>query len=457
MPKMWGGRFKKKMAHDVEKFTSSIQYDKRLYEDDIAGSIAHVKGLQKAKVLTAKEAASIIRGLTSILHDVQQGKVNFSEELEDIHMNIESILTKRVGEVGKKVHTGRSRNDQVVTDLRRYVKKETANISKALIGLQKVLLSQAEKNSDVFLPGFTHLQHAQPVLLAHHFLAYIEMFERDKGRLADCLKRVDVMPLGSAALAGTAYPVDRQFVARQLGFVQVTQNSLDAVSDRDFIVEFLSALSLIMVHLSRLSEELILWMTPEFGFIQMSDDYTTGSSLMPQKKNPDCAELTRGKTGRVIGSLVSILVVLKGLPLSYNRDLQEDKEGLFDAIDTVSGALSVVAGMVEGLTVKEDAMQKQAAAQYTLATDLADYLVKKGIPFREAHEIVGKIVAYCVEQRLELSDVDLDMFRKYSSKIDKDVYKVLTVENSLALRNVIGGTAPRQVQTQLNRWKKQLR
>ncbi len=405
MSKMWGGRFEEGTAQNVEKFTSSIQYDHRLYAEDIQGSIAHVRGLQRAKVLKPAEAAQIIKGLTSILKDFQKGKVKLSDTMEDIHMNIEFLLTKRIGEVGKKVHTGRSRNDQVVTDLKLYLKKRIKEAIAGVGELQRTLLKIAEKNIGIYLPGFTHLQHAQPVLLAHHFMAYVEMLQRDLGRFADCLKRADVMPLGSAALAGTAYPIDRNAVARELGFAAVSANSLDAVSDRDFVAEYLSAASLLMVHLSRLSEELIIWMSPEFNFIKLSDAYTTGSSLMPQKKNPDCAELIRGKAGRVIGSLVTLLVVLKGLPLSYNRDLQEDKEGLFDTVDTIELALCVMNGMLKGLSVNKAEMQNAAKAGYLLATDFADYLVQRGIPFRNAHEIVGKAVAYCAKTDKALEEL----------------------------------------------------
>ncbi|MBU0580993.1 MAG: argininosuccinate lyase [Candidatus Margulisbacteria bacterium] len=457
MGKMWGGRFKKSTAQEVEDFTSSIHYDVRFYEEDIQGSIAHVKGLQKVKVISSQEATKIISGLKQILSSFKKGTAKLSPKLEDIHMNIEAVLTSKLGDIGKKVHTGRSRNDQVATDLRLYLKKEIKNIQSSIKLLQKTLLKQAQKNIEVVLPGFTHMQHAQPVLLAHHFLAYVEMLKRDQSRLSDCLKRMDEMPLGSGALAGTAYPINRQTVAADLGFNSATNNSLDAVADRDFVVEFLSAASLIMVHLSRLSEELILWMTHEFNFIQLSDEYTTGSSLMPQKKNPDVAELVRGKTGRVIGSLVSILIVLKGLPLAYNRDLQEDKEGLFDAIDTVSKSLKVMNGMLQGLSANKEVMKRAAVAQYTLATDLADYLVKKGIPFRQAHEITGKIVGYCLKANKQLADLYLHEFKKFSKLIENDVYKAIDLKASLNARNVIGGTAPAKVKAAIKKLKKEIK
>ncbi|HOJ81451.1 MAG TPA: argininosuccinate lyase, partial [Clostridiales bacterium] len=394
--KLWGGRFTANTDKAVDDFHSSIRFDSRMYRQDIAGSIAHAEMLGKVGVISAEEAELICSTLREILSDIENGKVHFETEAEDIHMNIEKILIERIGDTGKKLHTGRSRNDQVALDLRMYLKDEVRAIRSMLLELLSVLLDISEKNTDTIMPGYTHLQRAQPITLAHHMMAYFQMFRRDTGRLEDCYARMDVMPLGSGALAGTTYPLDRNFVAEKLGFTAITENSLDGVSDRDFVIELASCLSITMMHLSRFCEELILWSSAEFSFIEMDDAYSTGSSIMPQKKNPDVAELIRGKTGRVYGSLIALLTMMKSLPLAYNKDMQEDKEAIFDAVDTVKACLPVFTKMLSTLKIKREAMYRAACGGFTNATDLADYLVKKGIPFRSAHEIVGKMVLYCI-------------------------------------------------------------
>jgi argininosuccinate lyase len=446
------GRFQKDADKLVQRYTASIPFDQRLYHHDIAGSMAHAKMLAKQSIITDKEAELIMMGLVAIREEIEQGRFQFRAELEDIHMNIEARLTEKIGDIAGKLHTARSRNDQVAVDLRLFCKEAIAETVSGLEGLQSALLDGAEANKDVVVPGYTHLQRAQPILLAHHLLAYFEMLERDVQRFQDCLKRTDVMPLGSGALAGVPYAIDRAFVAQQLGFSQISQNSLDAVSDRDFVIEYESAASVAMMHLSRLGEELVLWSSAEFGFIEIDDAYATGSSIMPQKKNPDVAELGRGKTGRVYGHLMGMLTIMKGLPLSYNRDLQEDKEGLFDTVDTLLSTLAVFAGMVKTLEVKAERTNQAAGQGYILATDVADYLVKKGLPFRQAHSVVAKLVSYAVEKGKELNQLELGEYRQFSPLFDAGVLDI-TVASSIKARNVVGGTAPEQVDAQLARAK----
>jgi len=446
------GRFQKDADKLVQWYTASIPFDQRLYQHDIAASMAHAKMLAKQSIITDKEAELVGTGLVAIREEIEQGRFQFKAELEDIHMNIEARLAEKIGDVAGKLHTARSRNDQVAVDLRLFCKEAIAEAISGLRGLQSALLDVAEANKDVVVPGYTHLQRAQPILLAHHLLAYFEMLERDVQRFQDCLKRTDVLPLGSGALAGVPYPIDRAFVAKQLCFSQISQNSLDAVSDRDFVIEYEAAASVAMMHLSRLGEELVLWSSAEFGFVEIDDAYATGSSIMPQKKNPDVAELGRGKTGRVIGHLMGMLTTMKGLPLSYNRDLQEDKEGLFDTVDTLLSTLAVFAGMVKTLEVKAERTGQAAGQGYILATDVADYLVKKGLPFRQAHSVVAKLVSYAVEKGKELNQLDLGEYRQFSPLFDAGVLDV-SVVSSIKARNAVGGTAPEQVDAQLARAK----
>jgi argininosuccinate lyase len=452
--KPWGGRFTAATDELVEEFTASIPYDWRLYPYDIAGSIAHASMLAKTGIITGTEARKIIKGLEAILKEIASGSFSFKIELEDIHMNIESRLIEKIGPLGGKLHTARSRNDQVALDIRMYLRDEIAGIHDLLRSLQKTIVMLADKHQGVVMPGYTHLQRAQPILLGHHLLAYYDMFERDRGRLEDCFRRVNVMPLGAGALAGTVLPIDRQFVAKQLAFSSVSENSLDAVSDRDFAIEFLSSCAQIMMHLSRLSEELVIWSSSEFGFITLSDAFTTGSSIMPQKKNPDVAELTRGKTGRVYGSLMTLLTLMKGLPLAYNRDMQEDKEPLFDTADTVSTSVSVMTEMLGSMTIHEMTMQKAAKDGFITATDLADYLVRKNIPFREAHEIVGRAVLRASELGCGLGDLSLTEYRELSPQISDDVYEAISVETSVTRRTSYGGTAPINLKKRLQTLKK---
>jgi argininosuccinate lyase len=447
--KLWGGRFKESTNKLVEEFTESVSYDKRLAPYDIAGSVAHVKMLEKQGIISQEEADRIVKALNEILQEIERGEFEWKRELEDVHMNIEKRLIEKVGAVGGKLHTGRSRNDQVATDVRLYVRKEIKEILKLLKELRKAFFKQAQENLGVIMPGYTHLQIAQPVLYSHHMLAYYQMFKRDAERFEDTLKRVNVSPLGSAALAGTSYPLDREFTAKLLGFSTVTRNSMDAVSDRDFVAETIFNCAMVMAHLSRLSEELILWSSQEFDFIELPDAFCTGSSIMPQKKNPDVSELTRGKTGRVYGDLVAILTIIKGLPLTYNRDLQEDKEPLFDAIDTVKACLKVNALIVEGMKPKKRRMEEQAKKGFSLATDLADYLAKKGVPFRDAHRIVGELVAYCLDKGKGLEELSLEEFKKFSDKFDRDVLELMSLEGSVNSRNVVGGTATEQVKAEI--------
>jgi argininosuccinate lyase len=446
-------RFKKDVAASVQKYTESISYDRRLYKYDIAGSVVHAEMLAKQGIISAEDAKLICEGLASIWNEIEKGKFVFSLEHEDIHMNIEARLIEKIGDVGRKLHTARSRNDQVALDVRLYVKESIGNTIEKIKALQAALLDVAEANKDAVMPGYTHVQRAQPVLLAHHLLAYFEMLERDVARFVDCLVRTNVMPLGSGALAGTPYPLDRESVARELGFSRISQNSMDAVSDRDFVIEYEAAASITMMHLSRLAEELVLWSTPEFGYIEIDDAYATTSSMMPQKKNPDVAELARGKTGRVYGHLMAMLTLMKGLPLAYNRDMQEDKEGLFDTVDTLTGTLDVFAGMVGTLKFKAERAAKAAGEGYMLATDLADYLVAKGMPFREAHGVVGALVQYAIDKGKTFDKLSIAEYKKFSPKFGKDVYKI-SVQTSIAARNTVGGTAPAQVKKQLARARK---
>lgn len=455
MKQLWSGRFKESLDDLMLRFSASIGYDCRLYAYDIQGSIAHCKTLRKAKVLKVAEAEKIIAGLKKVEKEFEAGKFPIDESLEDIHMNIERRLTTLIGPLGGKLHTGRSRNDQVALDVRLYLRDQIGHIDKSLVALAKVLIAQAEKNSDRIIPGYTHLQRAQPILLAHHLLAYVEMLGRDRERLQDTLKRVNVMPLGSAALAGTNFPLDRHYTAKLLKFPKVTNNSLDAVADRDFVAEFIAAASLLMVHLSRLSEEVVLWASSEFGFIELSDRFTTGSSIMPQKKNPDAAELVRGKTGRVFGHLTGLLTVLKGLPLAYNKDMQEDKEPLFDTVDTVLMCLDVFAGMMKTATFKRLSPESLARSGFLTATDIADYLVMKGTPFRKAHEITGQTVAFCLDAGLTLEEMDLPRLKKISKTFEEDVFEFISIENSVERKNVFGGTAGVRVREQLRRLKRE--
>ena len=442
---MWGGRFSEATDAFVAEFTASVNFDKRLYKHDIQGSIAHATMLAKVGVLTDSERDAIINGLTAIRQEIETGQFEWRVDLEDVHMNIESRLTDRIGIAGKKLHTGRSRNDQVATDIRLYLRDEIDQTRAILRRLQTGLLDLAEREASTIMAGFTHLQTAQPVTFGHHLLAWFEMLVRDDERLADCRKRVNRMPLGSAALAGTTYPIDRAYTAELLGFEAVCENSLDAVSDRDFAIEFCAAASLTMMHLSRMSEELILWNSQQFKFVDIPDRFCTGSSIMPQKKNPDVPELVRGKTGRVNGHLISLLTLMKGQPLAYNKDNQEDKEPLFDALDTLQASLRAFADMVPALKPNREAMREAALRGFATATDLADYLVKRGTAFRDAHEIVGKAVAYGVQTGKDLSAMTLAELQQFSTTIEQDVFEVLSLEGSVNARNHIGGTAPNQV------------
>lgn len=449
--KPWGGRFSEATDAFVERFTASIGFDYRLYHHDINGSIAHATMLAKVGVLTEAERDQIITGLEEIRAEIVAGKFTWSVSLEDVHMNIEALLTQRIGITGKKLHTGRSRNDQVATDIRLYLRDEIDAIAKELTRLQQGLLQVAEANADTIMPGFTHLQTAQPVTFGHHLLAWFEMLQRDYGRLQDCRKRVNQSPLGAAALAGTTYPIDRAYTAQLLGFDAPTENSLDSVSDRDFAIEFAAFASILMMHLSRASEELVLWTSSQFSFIDLPDRFCTGSSIMPQKKNPDVPELVRGKTGRVYGHLTALLTLMKSQPLAYNKDNQEDKEPVFDAIDTVKDCLRAFADMVPAIQPRKEKMYEAAKRGFSTATDLADYLVRRGVPFRDAHEIVGKSVAYGVQTGKDLSEMNLTELQQFSQVIEQDVFAVLTLEGSVAARNHIGGTAPAQVKAAVER------
>lgn len=449
--KLWGGRFAESTDQLVEAFTESVSFDRRLWRQDIAGSQAHARMLAKVGVLSSAEAEAIVGGLDAIREEIAAGTFPWQQALEDVHMNIESALTARIGEAGKKLHTGRSRNDQVATDLRLYTRDAIDELAGLIEALAASLLDLAGREADSVMPGFTHLQIAQPVSFGHHMLAWREQILRDRARLLDARKRTNLLPLGSAALAGTVYPIDRAYVAGLLGFDGPTENSLDSVSDRDFAIEFCAAASLLMVHLSRWSEELILWSSPMFGFVKLPDRFCTGSSIMPQKKNPDVPELVRGKTGRVIGDLQALLVLMKGQPLAYNRDNQEDKQPLFDAHDTVAACLRVFGAMLPNLTVEREACRAAAAKGFSTATDLADYLVKKGLPFRDAHHAVGSAVAYAVSKACDLADLTLDELRRFSALVEQDVYERLTLEGSLRARNHYGATSPEQVRAAIAR------
>lgn len=451
--KTWSGRFNEPVSELVKKYTGSIDFDKRLATWDIQGSLAHAQMLQKVGVLSEQDLADIQQGMAEILEDIQNGRIEWSLDLEDVHMNIERRLTDKIGDAGKRLHTGRSRNDQVATDIRLWLRDEITVIQDLIRALQTSLLDLAEENVDVVMPGFTHLQVAQPVSFGHHMLAYVEMLGRDFERMVDCRKRVNRMPLGAAALAGTTYPIDRTITAELLGFEQICQNSLDAVSDRDFAIEFTAAASLVMVHLSRLSEELILWMSPRVGFIDIADRFCTGSSIMPQKKNPDVRELVRGKSGRVVGHLMGMIVLMKSQPLAYNKDNQEDKEPLFDTVDTLVDTLRIYADMMRGVTVKADNMRAAVMQGFAMATDLADYLVKKGMPFRDSHEVVALAVRFADGKGVDLSELAFEELAQFSDLIAEDVFEYLTPEGALNARDHVGGTAPNQVRAQIARWR----
>jgi argininosuccinate lyase len=454
--KPWGGRFSEPTDAFVERFTASVTFDKRLYAADIRGSIAHATMLAQAGILTTDECKQIVDGLNTIKSEIEAGTFEWSVKLEDVHMNIESRLTARIGQAGKKLHTGRSRNDQVATDIRLYVRDEIDALCELVRALQQGILGLAEQEADTIMPGFTHLQTAQPVTFGHHLMAWFEMLQRDYGRLQDCRVRLNQCPLGAAALAGTTFPINRELTAELLGFDKCTENSLDSVSDRDFAIELTAALSLVMTHLSRFSEELVLWTSSQFDFIDLPDRFCTGSSIMPQKKNPDVPELVRGKSGRVTGHLVSLLMLMKGQPLAYNKDNQEDKEPLFDALDTVKDCLKAYADMVPAIKPKKDKMRQSALKGYATATDLADYLVNKGVPFRDAHEVVGKSVAFGIKEGRDLSALTLAELRQFSATINEDVFAVLSLEGSVNARKHTGGTAPTQVRAAIARARKAL-
>ena len=443
--KPWGGRFSQKTAKIVEAFTSSIDTDKRLYSQDIAGSIAHCRMLSKASIITKEEASLMIKGLLKIKKDIESGRFKYNDSLEDIHMHIEARLAEDIGRVALKLHTARSRNDQVALDIRMFLREETQSIIKELAVLREVIVDLAEKHIGTIMPGYTHLQKAQPVLFAHHLMAYYEMFSRDTARMRDCLKRINVMPLGSAALAGTTYPVDRAFTAKLLGFPLVSANSMDSVSARDFIIEFIASASICMVHFSRISEELVIWSSNEFGFIELPDAFATGSSIMPQKKNPDVPELVRGKSGRVFGDLISMLTIMKSLPLAYNRDMQEDKTAMFDAVDTLKACMEIYIKMLPEIKIKKDVMLRASSRGFLNATDFADYLVTKGMPFRDAHSCAGKAVAFALGKEKELHELSLAEMKLFSPLFSDDVFKILTPGSMINRRKSFGGTATKNV------------
>ena len=453
---LWSGRFSEKTDELVAKYTESISYDRRLYPFDIAGSKAHAAMLAKQGIIPQADADAIIGGLDAILAEIESGKFDFKEELEDIHMNIESRLTELIGQPGARLHTGRSRNDQIATDERLYMRHEAAEISEKLKKIQSALVALADKYSDVIMPGFTHMQHAQPIMFAHHLLAYVEMFGRDRERMADCSRRLNRLPLGSGAIAGSTLPLDRNFTAQALGFDEVLRNSMDAVGDRDYIIEFLADLSIVAMHISRLSEDIVIWFSQEFAFIELGDAFTTGSSLMPQKKNPDVAELARGKTGRVYGHLMAMLTTMKGLPLTYNRDMQEDKEGLFDSIDTIKLSLATLAAMLSTLKPRAERMLQAAADPALMATDLAEWLVRQGVPFRDAHRQVGKFVGYCAANGIALDKASLEQMRESIPAATEECLKIFDAAHSVAARKAIGGTAPDNVKAQLEYWRDKL-
>ncbi|OCA83316.1 argininosuccinate lyase [Bacillus sp. FJAT-27225] len=450
MSKLWGGRFTKETNRLVEEFTASISFDQKLVMEDIEGSVAHAKMLGECGIIPIEDAEKIIVGLNKIKQLAINNELEYLVEDEDIHMNIEKKLIELIGPVGGKLHTGRSRNDQVATDMHLYLRNKTENLIDLLAAVQKAIVDKSEEHIDTLIPGYTHLQRAQPVSFAHHLMAYFWMFERDKQRLQDSLKRVNWMPLGAGALAGTTFPIDREKTAELLGFGTIYPNSMDAVSDRDFILEFLSIGSILMMHISRLAEELVTWSSQEFNFIELDDSFCTGSSIMPQKKNPDVPELLRGKTGRVYGNLIGLLTVMKGLPLAYNKDLQEDKEGMFDTVETLEGSLQLLAPMIETMTVNQDVMRKALDEDFSNATDIADYLVTKGMPFRQAHEVIGKIVLYCIQNKKYLVDLSIDEYREFSELFYGDIYKILTPEHVAGARNSYGGTSPEQVAKQID-------
>lgn len=445
---LWGGRFSKSTDEMINEFQASIQFDKRMYHEDIAGSMAHAKMLAKCGIISDDDCSKITDGLQNILEQIEHGDFDFSIDLEDIHMNIEKRLTETIGEAGGRLHTARSRNDQVALDTHMYVRRETAAVQKLILDLQTAFVATAKKYSDTIMPGYTHLQRAQPILFSHHMMAYFSMLSRDFSRFKGVYERCDIMPLGAGALAGTTFPINRQMVADELNFSAVYANSLDAVSDRDYIMEFLSAASILMVHLSRISEEIIFWCSREFSFVELDDAHCTGSSMMPQKKNPDVSELVRGKTGRVIGHLMAMLSTVKGLPLAYNKDLQEDKEGLFDTIDTVKFSLAVYAQLIRGMKVNKENMLKAVQEDFSNATDLADYLVKKGMPFRSAHAVSGKAVHYCIEHNKWLEDLTMDEFKSLSDLFSEDIHEAIKAQTCVDNRNSYGGTSPKQVQMQ---------
>jgi argininosuccinate lyase len=452
----WSALFSEPMSELVKRYTASVTFDQRLWKADVEGSLAHADMLAAQKIISAADLAAIRKGMTQIAAEIESGKFEWKLDLEDVHLNIEARLTQLAGDAGKRLHTGRSRNDQIATDVRLWLRGEIDLIAALLADLQRALLDLAERNAETVMPGFTHLQVAQPVSFGHHLLAYVEMFSRDAERMADVRRRVNRLPLGAAALAGTSYPLDRERVAKALQMEGVCQNSLDAVSDRDFAIEFSAAATLAMVHVSRLSEELVLWMSQNFGFIEIADRFTTGSSIMPQKKNPDVPELARGKTGRVVGHLMGLVTLMKGQPLAYNKDNQEDKEPLFDTVDTLKDTLRIFADMVPGITAKPQAMEQAALKGYATATDLADYLVKKGLPFRDAHETVAHAVKAAISHQVDLSELPLAVLQQFNPAIEKDVYAVLSLRGSLHARNTLGGTAPEQVRAQIARHRQRL-
>jgi len=454
MKKLWAGRFREKTAKSVESFTESISFDYRLWRYDIEGSIAHAKMLAKQSIISHEDSEKIIKALKEIAKEIQGGKFIFRVDLEDIHMNIEAALIRKIGEAGGKLHTARSRNDQISLDLRLYLREETKEILMLIKKFQYTLLSIATKHLTVVMPGYTHLQRAQPVLLSHHLLAYAEMLQRDRERLRDAYKRINVLPLGASALAGTSFPIDRGYVAKLLGFEDVSKNSVDTVSDRDFALEFLSNTAILTMHLSRFAEELVLWSTHEFGYIELPEAFSTGSSAMPQKKNPDVAELIRGKTGRVYGNLFSVLTIMKGLPLSYNRDLQEDKPALFDTVDTVKSCLSVLDEMLPNVMFNAERLRKAAEEEYLTATDIAEYLVRGGLPFRKAHEVTGRLVSYCVGRKKKLEELTIKELKKFSPLISEDIYAFLSPEESVRRKKSIGSTSPEEVRRQIKRLQK---
>ena len=451
--KLWGGRFSKSTDKSVDDFNSSIRFDARMYAQDIRGSQAHAKMLGKQGIIPKEDAELIVKTLGEILVDIENGKVEFTIDAEDIHMNIETILISRIGDVGKRLHTGRSRNDQVALDIRLYLRDEAEELEGMLKNLTSIILNLAEENLDTIMPGYTHLQKAQPITFAHHIMAYYEMLSRDLSRLSDWKERMNIMPLGSGALAGTTYPLDREFVAKELLFSDITKNSIDGVSDRDFVCELAFVLSMVMVHLSRFSEEIILWSSNEFSFIDLDDAYSTGSSIMPQKKNPDVAELARGKSGRVFGDLLGLLTMMKGLPLAYNKDMQEDKEQIFDALDTVKMCVPVFSGMLSTMKLKKDNMLNGAKGGFTNATDVADYLVKKGLPFRDAHAVVGRMVAYCLDKNKVIDALTLDEFKTFSDIFDNDVYEAISLETCVNMRKIIGGPAKETMKKIIDEYK----